>query len=68
LQAIALERGLGVYPLSPLFAVPPSPVSARPAGLILGYAGLTTQDIQDGIRILAEVIREVMGETGARAG
>jgi GntR family transcriptional regulator/MocR family aminotransferase len=68
LQAIALERGIGVYPLSPLFAVPASPVSERPAGLILGYAGLTTQAIQDGIRILAEVIRDVMGEKGARAG
>ncbi|MHC8353852.1 MocR-like pyridoxine biosynthesis transcription factor PdxR [Pseudomonas sp. LB3P81] len=56
LQAAALERGVGVYPLSPLFAGPASTASERPAGLILGYAGLTTQEIQEGIRILALVI------------
>jgi len=58
LQALALERGVGVYPLSPLFAEPTSAVHERPAGLILGYAGLTTQQIHEGIRILSAVIRE----------
>jgi GntR family transcriptional regulator/MocR family aminotransferase len=57
LQAAALERGVGVYPLSPLFAEPLLAAHKRPAGLILGYAGLTTQEIQEGIRILAGVIR-----------
>ncbi|MCU1740967.1 MULTISPECIES: PLP-dependent aminotransferase family protein [unclassified Pseudomonas] len=61
LQAASLERGVGVYPLSPLFAVSASAAYERPAGLILGYAGLTPQEIHEGIRILAEVIREVMG-------
>lgn len=56
LQAAALERGVGVYPLSPLFAGPVTEASERPAGLILGYAGLTTQEIHEGIRILAWVI------------
>ncbi|MGY2167472.1 MocR-like pyridoxine biosynthesis transcription factor PdxR [Pseudomonas gingeri] len=61
LRATALERGVGVYPLSPLFAVPASAAQGRPAGLILGYAGLTTQDIHEGVRILAGVVRELPG-------
>ncbi|MDB6143847.1 MAG: GntR family transcriptional regulator [Pseudomonas sp.] len=62
LQAASLERGVGVYPLSPLFAGPASAANERPAGLILGYAGLTTQEIQEGIGILAGVIRELVGD------
>lgn len=62
LQAMSLERGVGVYPLSPLFADAPSPALDRPAGLILGYAGLTVQEIHEGIGILAEVIRGLMHE------
>lgn len=57
LPALALARGVGVYPLSPLFAGPESTASERTAGLILGYAGLTTQQIQEGVRILATVIQ-----------
>jgi GntR family transcriptional regulator/MocR family aminotransferase len=60
LQAAALERKVGVYPLSPLFAGPASEACERPAGLILGYAGLTTQEIQEGIGILAAVIRDLI--------
>ncbi|MHC8367186.1 MocR-like pyridoxine biosynthesis transcription factor PdxR [Pseudomonas sp. ZT5P21] len=56
LQAAALECGVGVYPLSPLFARPESTAVERPAGLILGYAGLTVQEIHEGIRLLALVI------------
>jgi GntR family transcriptional regulator/MocR family aminotransferase len=59
LQALALERGVGVYPLSPLFAEPSCAEHERPAGLILGYAGLTPQQVHDGVRILAAVIRDV---------
>ncbi|AOE85213.1 aminotransferase class I/II-fold pyridoxal phosphate-dependent enzyme [Pseudomonas sp. TCU-HL1] len=40
----------------------------RPAGPILGYAGLTTQEIHEGIRILAVVIRDLIGDPGARVG
>ena len=56
-QAMALERGVGVYPLSPLYARPTSLKIERSAGLILGYAGLSTKEIHEGIAILAEVIR-----------
>jgi GntR family transcriptional regulator/MocR family aminotransferase len=67
LQAIALERGVGVYPLSPLFAEPASAEYERPAGLILGYAGLTAPQIHEGICMLGTVIREVEALRG-RAG
>jgi GntR family transcriptional regulator/MocR family aminotransferase len=66
LQALALERGVGVYPLSPLFAGPPSAKCERPAGLILGYAGLTVPQILEGVGILGAVIRDIV-ERGAGA-
>lgn len=68
LQAASLERGVGVYPLSPLFADQASTAYERPAGLILGYAGLTTQAIHEGIGILGRVIRDFIGESGTRDG
>jgi GntR family transcriptional regulator / MocR family aminotransferase len=58
-QTMALERGVGVYPLSPLCAGLTSMNSKRSAALILGYAGLTAKDIHEGIAILAEVIRQI---------
>jgi GntR family transcriptional regulator/MocR family aminotransferase len=67
LQSMALERGVGVYPLSPLFSNPASTGHERPAGLILGYAGLTAPQIHEGIGILGTVIREIE-ELGSRAG
>jgi GntR family transcriptional regulator/MocR family aminotransferase len=60
LQAAALARGLGVYPLSPLFAEPETRTRRRPAGLILGYAGLTVPEIHEGVGILAAVIRQCL--------
>jgi len=55
LESRALEHGVGVYPLSPLYV---STSSQASAGLILGYAGLSTQEIASGIAILARVIRQ----------
>jgi GntR family transcriptional regulator/MocR family aminotransferase len=55
LAAAARDKGVGVYPVSPLFVRPPSRAHPRPAGLILGYASLTTEQIQQGIRTLAAV-------------
>ena len=54
--AAARREGVGIYPLGPLFA--PSSLHERPrsAGLILGYASLTIEQIQQGISILASVI------------
>ncbi len=51
---MALERGVGVYPVSPYYLRPP-----RRAGLMLGYACLTEHEIREGVAILAGVLREV---------
>lgn len=56
LAVAAHDRGLGVYPVSPLFASRPSRRQPRPAGLVLGYASLTIDQIQQGIRILGKTI------------
>jgi GntR family transcriptional regulator/MocR family aminotransferase len=53
---MALERGVGVYPVSPYYLRPP-----RRAGLMLGYACLTEHEIREGVAILAGVLREVTG-------
>lgn len=52
----ARDKGVGVYPLSPLFAMPPSQGRTRPAGLVLGYASLTPRQIGEGMRIVGAVI------------
>ena len=57
--AAARERGVGVYPVSPLFASPPSRTRPRRAGLILGYASLTIEQIEKGVRALAAAIARV---------
>lgn len=64
LVAAAHDRGVGVYPLSPLFATPPPRNPPRHAGLVLGYAALTVDQIQQGIRTLADVIAASSGRRG----
>lgn len=54
--AAARDKGVGVYPVSPLYARPNSRAQARPAGLILGYASLKAEQIQEGVRTLAAAI------------
>uniref|UniRef100_UPI00339D761D MocR-like pyridoxine biosynthesis transcription factor PdxR n=1 Tax=Cupriavidus necator TaxID=106590 RepID=UPI00339D761D len=56
LVAAARSKDVGVYPVSPLFAEPQPHSRARPAGLVLGYASLTTERIQQGMRALGAVI------------
>lgn len=71
LQAAALKRGIGVYPLSPLFAgAGAGSASAdshhqRPAALILGYAGLAPGEIHEGVGFLAEAIQAVASSVEA---
>lgn len=61
LVALARRHAVGVYPIGPLFApealrdVPPS------AGLILGYASLTPEQIREGIARLAQALAETAG-------
>jgi GntR family transcriptional regulator/MocR family aminotransferase len=56
LVAAARDRGVGVYPVSPLFASPQPRTRHGHAGLILGYASLTVDRIQEGVRNVAAVI------------
>ena len=56
LVAAARAAGVGVYPVSPLFAGPQVSPQPRPAGLTLGYASLSEDDIQLGFRTLAAVV------------
>jgi len=49
------QRSLGVYPLSLHMIDPPSETDA----LVLGYAGLSENDIQEGIGRLAEALDEL---------
>jgi GntR family transcriptional regulator/MocR family aminotransferase len=56
LAAAARSRGVGVYPVSPLFAKPQLGARRRPAGLILGYASLTAEQIDQGMRTLAAAL------------
>lgn len=56
LAAAARGMGVGIYPVSPLFAPAAARGPARPAGFILGYASLTTAQIQEGMRLLGKAI------------
>jgi len=58
LVAAVRAKGVGVYAVSPLFAGPPLRAQPRPAGLILGYASLSVEEIDQGMRVLADVIAE----------
>ena len=58
LVAAVRSKGVGIYMVSPLFARPPSHAQPRPAGLILGYASLSVEEIDQGIRLLAAAIAE----------
>src|SRR5690606_4001004 len=59
LVAAARGQGVGVYPVTPLFANPELSVPPRPAGLILGYASLRTDQIEEAIRTLAAVVAQM---------
>lgn len=56
LVTAARQAGVGLYPVSTLFFSPESPLQPRPAGFILGYASLTVEQIQQGIRMLNPLI------------
>lgn len=56
LVAAARAQGVGVYPVAPLFAKTRSGSPSRPGGLVLGYASLTPEQIEQGLRTLGAVI------------
>ncbi len=55
--ARAKALGVGVWPVSPLYAERTKFRSERCAGLVLGYAGLTTAGIEEGVGRLARAVR-----------
>jgi GntR family transcriptional regulator/MocR family aminotransferase len=58
LVRIAVERSLGVYPLSFAYMRP----SPRDDALVLGYANLSEQRIRRGVRVLAQALADVAPE------
>jgi GntR family transcriptional regulator/MocR family aminotransferase len=62
LIARAHAAGLGLYPVTPLYA--PASAAARPdtAGLVMGYASLDEQAIKRGVRMLKEVLETFPAE------
>ena len=56
LVTAARQVGVGIYPVSTLFAGSESLAPPRPAGFILGYASLTVEQIQQGIQTLGRLI------------
>jgi len=66
LVASAARRGVGIYLLAPLFA-PAQQRSARHAtGLVLGYASLSVPQIDAGVRLLSEAVKEVRATLPSR--
>ena len=47
-------RGVGIYPARPFYSRPP-----RRAGYVLGYAALSERDIDEGIKRVAQALREL---------
>lgn len=68
LVARAHAVGLGLYPVSPLYAS--AQATARPdkAGLVMGYASLDQRAIERGVRTLKEVLETFAAEENARRG
>jgi GntR family transcriptional regulator / MocR family aminotransferase len=60
--AAARARGIGLYPVSPLFAF--STERASSAGFILGYAGLPLATLAKGAVLLSEIIEDIIHRLG----
>ncbi|MBE7731304.1 PLP-dependent aminotransferase family protein [Komagataeibacter sp. FXV3] len=59
LVARARQRGIGLYPVSPLYD-PGHPEEAPTcAGLVMGYAALDARQIRQGVGMLAEIVRDM---------
>ncbi|MDO9712235.1 MocR-like pyridoxine biosynthesis transcription factor PdxR [Paracraurococcus lichenis] len=65
LIARAHAAGLGIYPVTPLYAPAPAAVQPDMAGLVMGYASLDEQAIERGVRTLGEVLKAFVAEENA---
>lgn len=63
LVAAAREHGVGVHPVTPLFVRAASRSGLGQAGLILGYASLTVEQIRQGVHALAGAIARLKRPT-----
>ena len=66
LVARAKERGVGIWPVSPLYAEGLKFRKERCAGFVLGYASLKKSDIDRGIRLLADTVKRTRLEWAER--
>jgi GntR family transcriptional regulator/MocR family aminotransferase len=53
------ERGIGVYPIGPLYMAPETAARPDMAGLVIGYASVEPQEIERGVAILAELVEAI---------
>lgn len=68
LIARAHAAGLGLYPVTPLYASAPVTVRPDTAGLVMGYASLDERAIERGVRTLREVLETFAAEKNAGRG
>ncbi len=54
LIALARERGLGLYPITPLYVDPPDR-----AGLLMGYCGLSAREIEQAMAVFGACLDEL---------
>jgi GntR family transcriptional regulator/MocR family aminotransferase len=57
LVARARASGLGIYPITPLYADAPADTRPASAGLVMGYACLDEAAIRRGVQMLGDVLR-----------
>jgi GntR family transcriptional regulator/MocR family aminotransferase len=57
LVARARASGLGIYPITPLYADAPADTLPASAGLVMGYACLDEDTIRRGVQMLGDVLR-----------
>ncbi len=67
LIARASAAGLGLYPITPLYAPALAEARSDTAGLVMGFASLDEAAIRQGVRLLGEVLDSFVAE-GAPAG
>lgn len=66
LVVAARQQGVRVHPISPLFHPGnTAQLSKRSAGLVMGYALLEAETIEDGVRRLAKAVLQVRQQTGS---
>ncbi|MBR0652064.1 PLP-dependent aminotransferase family protein [Roseomonas terrae] len=57
--------GLGLYPISPLYALDQDRAPSDSAGLVMGYASLDEPAIRRGVRLLGELLAEFASDHGS---